>query len=125
MDANVLKLWAKKSDNSNDLYPLIFHMLDTVAVCEEIWGKCPKKRTTIHGKRVGGVIRVCKAVGFFLAGLHDIGKASPGFQSKSDTARQELKKIGVDFEDVKDIPHGIISACVLPELFQATSFHLS
>jgi CRISPR-associated endonuclease/helicase Cas3 len=120
MDANILKLWAKKADNSADRYPLLFHMLDTAAVCGEIWEKCLQK--SAH-KFIASELAISseydtKKWVSFLAGSHDIGKASPGFQSRSDTAKQELKKIGFDFEDVKDIPHGIVSACVLQELFQ-------
>jgi CRISPR-associated endonuclease/helicase Cas3 len=119
MDANILKLWAKKSDNSADRYPLLFHMLDTAAVCEEIWGKCLQKSAQqFMAKELAVSSESARQWVSFLAGSHDIGKASPGFQSKSDTAKQELKKIGFDFEDVKDIPHGTVSACVLPELFQ-------
>ena len=119
MDANILKLWAKKSDNSDDRYPLLFHMLDTAAVCEEIWEKCLQTSAQqFMAKELAVSSESARQWVSFLAGSHDIGKASPGFQGRSDVARQELKNIGFDFEDVKDIPHGIVSACVLPELFQ-------
>ena len=119
MDTNILKLWAKRSDNSDDRYPLLFHMLDTAAVCEEILGKCIQKSAQqFMAKELAVSLESARQWVSFLAGSHDIGKASPGFQSKNDTAKQELKKIGLDFEDVRDIPHGIVSACVLPELFQ-------
>jgi CRISPR-associated endonuclease/helicase Cas3 len=116
----LLNMWAKKSDDSADRYPLLFHMLDTAAVCGEIWGKCLQKSSQIFIARELDISSESEARQWvsFWAGLHDIGKASPGFQSKSDTAKQELKKIGFDFEDVQDIPHGIVSACVLQELFQ-------
>ncbi len=119
MDANILKLWAKKSDDSPDRYPLLFHMLDTAAVCEEIWGKCLQKSAQqFMAKELVVSLESARQWVSFLVGLHDIGKASPCFQSKSDTAKQELKQLGFDFEDVKDIPHGIVSACVLPDLFK-------
>ncbi len=121
MDANILKLWAKKSDDSADHYPLLFHMLDTAAVCEEIWGKCLQKSAQQFMAKelaISSESDTRKWVSF-LAGLHDIGKASLGFQGKSNAARQELEKLGFDFEDVQDIPHGIVSTCVLPDLFQS------
>lgn len=119
MDANILKLWAKKSDDSSDLYPLLFHMLDTTAVCEELWEKCLQKSAQqFMAKELVMSPESARQWVSFLAGSHDIGKASPGFQSKSDIAKQELKKIGFDFKDVNDIPHGTISAGVLPELLQ-------
>ncbi len=117
---NLQLFWAKKSEDSPDHYPLLFHMLDTAAVCEEIWGKCLQKSAQqFMAKELAVSSESARQWVSFLAGSHDIGKASPGFQSKSDTAKQELKKIGFDFEDVKDIPHGTVSACVLPDLFQS------
>jgi len=40
MGADIFKLWAKKSADSGNHYPLLSHMLDTSAVCEEIWQSC-------------------------------------------------------------------------------------
>ena len=119
MDANIIKLWAKKSDDSADRYPLLFHMLDTAAVCQKIWGKCLQKSAQqFMAKELAVSSESTMQWVSFLAGSHDIGKASPGFQSRSNAAKQELEKLGFDFEDVADVPHGIVSACVLPELFQ-------
>lgn len=118
MEANLL-LWAKKSDDSDDHYPLLFHMLDTAAVCGEIWDMCLQKSAQqFMSKELAVPPESAMQWVSFLAGLHDIGKASPGFQSKSVAARQELEKLGFDFQGVRDIPHGIVSACVLPELLQ-------
>ena len=78
MDANILKLWAKKSDNSADRYPLLFHMLDTAAVCEEIWGKCLQKSAQqFMAKELAVSSESARQWVSFLAGSHDIGKASP------------------------------------------------
>jgi len=119
MQEEILQLWAKKSDEFADCYPLIFHMLDTVAVCEEIWEKCLQKSTQqFMAKELGLSSESARQLVSFMAGLHDIGKASPGFQSKIETAKQELEKLGFNFENLKDIPHGIVSASVLPELLQ-------
>jgi CRISPR-associated endonuclease/helicase Cas3 len=120
MDANILKLWAKKSDNFDDRYPLLFHMLDTAAVCEEIWEKCIQKSAQqFTAKELAVSSESARQWVSFLAGSHDIGKASPGFQGRSTAAKKELKQLGFSFDDSgKDVPHGIATACILPELFQ-------
>ena len=121
MDENLLIFWAKKSDDSAYHYPLLYHMLDTAVVCEEIWEKCLhasarqflSRQLDLHEANTAHCLS-------FWAGLHDIGKAFPDFQSRSADSKHTLESLGFHFNDVggKDAPHGIATACVLPGLFQ-------
>jgi CRISPR-associated endonuclease/helicase Cas3 len=121
MGADISKLWAKKSADSDNRYPLLSHMLDTSAVCEEIWQSCLQAgMQQFMANELAMPEKAAKQWVSFLAGLHDIGKASPGFQNKIAVAVPPLKEAGFDFKDVRDIPHGIVSACTLNELLQHT-----
>ena len=41
----LLKLWAKKRNNPEVRYPLLFHMLDTAMVAAEMWTKLLQQGT--------------------------------------------------------------------------------
>ena len=111
-DDIVLKFWAKKKESSGT-YPLLYHMLDTVAVAQELWDN------SLH---TGGRSFISQALGVpdtkagglvaFWAGLHDIGKASPGFQCQDEVTRQELYNLGFPTLG-KDPGHGVVTARLL------------
>jgi len=76
-----LDIWAKKDEDNKTHYPLLYHMLDTAAICREIWESCLHEATKVwlsNQLRLDDEI-ACRQISFW-AGLHDIGKATPGFQ---------------------------------------------
>jgi CRISPR-associated endonuclease/helicase Cas3 len=118
----VLGLWAKtemprpnRHHPDYRYHPLLFHMLDVAAVAGLIWDHC-----------LGPLIRkrLASSLGddarthiVFLAGAHDIGKASPGFQKKVPAISQH---IGCPFSNNdQSRPHGIISAHLLKEILSS------
>ncbi len=121
MNAENLQLfWAKKSEDSPEHYPLLCHMLDVAVVCGEIWEGClhSSARQFMSGQLALPESDAGQWLSFW-AGLHDIGKASPDFQRRSAGIRQKLEELDFRFDDGGiDAPHGIATACVLPELFQ-------
>jgi len=59
----------------------------------------------------------------FLAGIHDMGKATPGFQGKWDRARTILHDAGLDFPvTANTIPHGVAAVPVLRDLLEERGF---
>ncbi|MFJ9908075.1 HD domain-containing protein [Streptomyces sp. NPDC101152] len=69
--------WGKYSLLYNLVYPLLFHQLDTAAVMGELWDRylTPAQRRVIcRGLGLGPAEARCEVM--FLAGAHDIGKAS-------------------------------------------------
>jgi CRISPR-associated endonuclease/helicase Cas3 len=111
-------LWAKTPrDKSNRrsadgrYHPLLYHMLDVAAVAGLVWDQClfPQLRKRLESS-LGADAR---AQIVFLAGAHDVGKASPGFQKKVPELAQhsELRFS----ENDRTRPHGFISAHVLRE----------
>lgn len=82
--------WAKKKDKSKEeslFHPLICHMLDTYAVCEQILSQ----RADEQFPNVADSKRNIP----FLGGLHDTGKSSPPFQAGSEHVGQLLSAEGL------------------------------
>lgn len=121
---SLLSLWAKKkaSPAGEVRYPLLFHMLDVAMVTQELWEKSlqPGARRFFAKQLSLSEAEACSWISFW-AGLHDIGKASPVFQRKSEVAKYQLESMGFVFEShVTDVPHGIITAHVFPNLVKNT-----
>ena len=119
-----LQLWAKTSQDwtgrSGACYryhPLLYHMLDVAAVAGLVWDHClgPGFRKRLECS-LGSDAR---AQVVFLAGAHDLGKASPGFQKKAP----ELSQLsGLQFsKNDQNRPHGFISAHILKDLLGSAS----
>ncbi|MDA8202140.1 MAG: CRISPR-associated endonuclease Cas3'', partial [Chloroflexi bacterium] len=74
-------LWGKYGDGASGYHPLLCHLLDVLAVAELMWRDILSSRTRTW---VARDLRVDEdAAGRWvaaLAGLHDLGKASPAFQ---------------------------------------------
>ena len=118
------QLWAKKKAGQTEevRYPLLFHMLDVAMVSQELWARSLHFGTKcFFTKHL--VLADADAAGWisFWTGMHDIGKASPTFQRKSEVAKYQLESRGFVFEPhVTDVPHGIITAHVFPNLVKNT-----
>ena len=109
-------LWAKKDEVSGVLkwLPLMQHLEDTVGVAIQLWNHWLAKGTkqTIYN---GTSIDEEQAINLvaFLAASHDIGKATPAFQtikshqssaSLDDILIERLEKVGY-----KDLSHLVLS----------------
>ena len=112
-------------------HPLLCHMLDVSSVA----ARCGLP----HSHRVGGG-EMSRAMGLgddedaagewcgLLAGLHDLGKASPAFQlqvldTRGDVARR-LRGIGLPIDRMpgaRRTPHGTITAATLPNILVENS----
>ena len=82
-----LQLWAKTNrDWTNQrcadcrYHPLLCHMLDVAAVAGLVWDQCLNPQLRKRLECSPGTDARTQIV--FLAGAHDLGKASPGFQKK-------------------------------------------
>lgn len=117
----LLHLWAKKkiADDGKEIrYPLLFHMLDTLAVAQELWDRSLQAGTRrFLAQRLGIPENEARSLISFWAGLHDIGKASPGFQGKSEIVWQSLEDEGLIVSG-KDPGHATITACLLQDFLQ-------
>lgn len=117
-DRRPLALAAKFDRTGKRYHPLLFHMLDTAAVALALWDVVlppDVRRLTARGLGVDeNAARHWLAV---VCGLHDLGKATQGFQSKDPGARDRLAAVGIPIGSlVTDVPHGLVTAVQLARL---------
>ena len=118
--------WAKlaATEESPSYHPLLCHMIDVAMVTREMW-QCSLSPSQRRGLSVGlGLGHDQDTAGLwcaFIAGLHDLGKASPAFQLQVDKVRakvkQRLRDNGLPVPTLRPsrhTPHGAITAATLP-----------
>ena len=113
-------LWAKTLDKKS--YSILCHMLDVAAVAEVILDK--ESPSTI--KWVANKFGLSEAVSIrwiaAMVGLHDFGKATPGFQSKNTKVEPHVKNLGLFFPfDPKDGSHDSVLFKVLSQIMNHDS----
>src|SRR5208337_1268234 len=109
------QLWAKTNRNMANqgradcrYHPLLYHMLDVAAVAGLVWDQCLGPQLRKRLECLPGTDTRTQIV--FLAGAHDLGKASPGFQKK---VRELSQNLDLPFSNNdQNHPHGFISAHV-------------
>jgi len=106
-------LWAKSGEQGG--HGLLAHMLDVAAVAETILSYEPS--STLHWIAEGLGLPVAQVMRWiaFLAGLHDFGKAIPGFQNKWPQGRQADEAAGLIFKapSLEATDHARASAVLL------------
>lgn len=91
------ELWAKrpKEGEEGEPYPLLCHLLDTMAAADSLWRLWLRPR--LRAQIADELGDDAPSVVMLLAGLHDIGKANPVFQlqlasSRPSPWRRELRE---------------------------------
>ncbi|MDO5671279.1 MAG: CRISPR-associated helicase Cas3' [Actinomycetaceae bacterium] len=112
-------LWAKSNAGGRP-HSLIGHLLDTVAVAELIWDEYLSEQTKRQWDKGSGGPGHGRDLFRFVAGVHDIGKATPAFQRKNDVL---LKRVldgipGLKDVVVRDKYHGMAGAHILDRLYE-------
>lgn len=90
MEQQILKaagsLWAKKysQDGRYRWLPLMVHLQDTMSAADFLWNHWMSsgQRRGIASQMQNGDESLAEKLVIFLAGIHDIGKATPAFQAK-------------------------------------------
>ena len=114
-------LWAKcGAAAAPQFHSLLCHSLDTAAVTLALWARVwpPACRSTVRacwGAATPGQTAAWLA---FLTGLHDLGKATPGFQAQSVTASHRLAALGLPFPLAARAHHDLLGAAVIQDLLQ-------
>lgn len=92
--------WAKRNTASGSLYSLLSHMIDAAAVSGELWHTAlhPSARRFLT-EQTGLEDAQAREWIAFLVGLHDIGKASPGFQFKDEVTEAEARRFRPDADE--------------------------
>lgn len=120
----LMLFWAKKGEAPEARYPLLCHMLDVASVTQEMWREAfhPELRQFLSGELSLGENEAGLLLSFW-AGLHDLGKASPGFQSKSPEAKEALEAEGFTFYGYdSSLSHGIVTASALTGIFKSAQY---
>jgi CRISPR-associated endonuclease/helicase Cas3 len=114
------QLWAKVHKKTGEIHPLFCHMIDVGQVARVIWREVLTSSFRAH---IAEALELeepeAERLIVFWVSLHDLGKASPGFQRKYEMAETELKKAGLPFQRIfsrERFYHGTASADLLPAL---------
>jgi CRISPR-associated endonuclease/helicase Cas3 len=112
------KLGSKREDGSRITHPLLCHMIDVAAVAQAMWQEVLSPAAT---RRLAGRLGLDPdAAGrwiAFWAGLHDLGKASPAFQSQYEPLYRRLVEAGLPCPaHPPETAHGLLSAYALPDV---------
>lgn len=99
LDKSVMSLWAKKEEKSGIFFwlPLMVHLKDTMDVSRwlfEHWlsdsqRELCRKGLKGMGNREAVTPDLASDLASFLGGIHDLGKATPAFQTKKGSAIQK------------------------------------
>lgn len=121
--ARIAAKFTSRSDGSFQTHPLICHMLDVAAVAEAVWRDCLADRSRSHLASAFELDHEnTRRWVAFLAGVHDLGKATPVFQAKGSKDRRspppwlEGTDLAFDVLRVGDPGHGKVTAAQLPAL---------
>ncbi|MBX6770503.1 MAG: CRISPR-associated helicase Cas3' [Chloroflexi bacterium] len=120
-------LWAKLARGpagEPTFHPLICHLLDVAAVARAMWDHVlsPRMRAWLAEALALDEDTARRWIAF-LAGIHDLGKASPGFQLQDDAPpvlKDRLRAYGLWFSAPLPHPpaHGLVTAKALPPLLE-------
>lgn len=115
---DLLQFWAKTEEGQQDsprYHPLLFHMLDVAFTARAMWARVRSTDFRDWFERDTGLKpEDSAALIAFLAGAHDIGKASPAFQHKSPAGWDRLVRSGFQVTPPEgNEPHALVSAWCL------------
>lgn len=107
------QLWAKSSAERG--HPLVLHLLDVAATAEVLLGQEPDS-TLAWASRTFGLEQTNTSRWLAaLVGLHDFGKATPGFQAKWPEGMQAVEAAGLAFPalSLRQDNHALATAALL------------
>jgi len=124
LSAQARSLWAKTgAGEKRDLWsPLYVHMGDSACIARKLWDEwIPESVRRQISSFVDGDDAAASALLSWLSGVHDIGKATPGFQYKV-TGRAELVEemgLGVPSRHMMNhpFPHAYMGEVILEDWF--------
>jgi CRISPR-associated endonuclease/helicase Cas3 len=113
-------LWGKSDRDKNDgqWHPLICHMVDVVACSMGILEREPQRTRELYARDLGfSSFAEAKPWLMLFISLHDVGKASPSFQSLWKTGAEQVNSLGLTWtQSPAYFPHGFISQYAFEEL---------
>jgi CRISPR-associated endonuclease/helicase Cas3 len=130
MDPALALLWAKSDTTDGRVEPprphlLLGHMIDTAQVAGVLWDEHLAESVKRLVCSIAGSDNNARQLVRFLAGVHDLGKASPAFQIKSSVLADRLQqKTGIELcaQDVvaNGWHHTLAGGAAIRQLLQGT-----
>ncbi|MEU2462134.1 CRISPR-associated helicase Cas3' [Streptomyces sp. NPDC012473] len=119
----VLKVWAKHDRDSDGWLPLWRHMEDSAAVAGRLWDEwLPLSVQRLIADELPDGTADARRLVVWLAGVHDIGKATPAFACQVDLLAEAMRADGLEMRsqramgaDRKLAPHGLAGQVLLGE----------
>lgn len=86
-------------------HPLWAHLLDVACVAEALFERLPAPIRVSLARQLGVTEEQTKTIIALVVGLHDVGKATPSFQSQHPTSREKLEAAGLSFGRADELRH--------------------
>lgn len=91
-------VWGKSRDSDNAMLPLYVHMADSAAMASLLWERwLPASVTRTIAHAFGDDPDQARVFVTWMAGVHDLGKASPEFAIQMQTLAQRMEHEGLPF----------------------------
>ncbi|MER6240841.1 CRISPR-associated helicase Cas3' [Streptomyces clavifer] len=119
----VLRVWAKHDRDSDGWLPLWRHMEDSAAVAGRLWDEwLPLSVRGLIAAELPDGVDDARRLAVWLAGVHDIGKATPAFACQVELLAEAMRADDLDMRsqramgaDRKLAPHGLAGQVLLGE----------
>ncbi|KOG07707.1 CRISPR-associated helicase/endonuclease Cas3 [Streptomyces viridochromogenes] len=120
---SVRTVWAKHDRDSEGWLPLWRHMEDSAAVAGLLWDRwLPANVRALISEALPGGERDGRRLAVWLAGVHDIGKATPAFACQVDQLADVMRAHGLEMKtrrqfgpDRRLAPHGLAGQVLLAQ----------
>lgn len=109
-EMELLTFWGKTADG-DAYHPLLYHLVDVACVAHTLLTDAlPAPVCAVLAQTLGLSDVQMPSVTAYLAGLHDLGKAIPGFQYQQPTLAARLPSLAPQGPVLNTLPHGIATA---------------
>ncbi|MFJ4828762.1 CRISPR-associated helicase Cas3' [Streptomyces sp. NPDC088747] len=123
----VRTVWAKHDRDTDGWLPLWRHMDDSAAVAGLLWDNwLPDSLRALIADSVSGSEADARCLVVWLAGIHDIGKATPAFACQVDGLADRMRAEGLEMRTVRAFgpdrrmaPHGLAGQLLLGEWLES------
>ncbi|MFB9523584.1 type I-E CRISPR-associated protein Cse1/CasA [Streptomyces cremeus] len=115
--------WAKHERKTDGHLPLWRHLADSAATAGKLWDEwLPASIKSLVAEDMSGNADDARRLVVFLAGVHDIGKATPAFSCQVESLADSMRTAGLEMStaaqygpDRRMAPHGLAGQLLLQE----------
>ena len=115
-------VWAKSTKDDSGWLPLWRHLADSAGVAGRLWDEwLPRSVRALISQSLPGGEADGRRLLVWLAGVHDLGKATPAFAHQVRPLADQMRKAGLDMpdripiQDRKLVPHALAGHLLLEE----------